>query len=112
MSVSQALAEWKRVAPSLDQLGLMKDEDRAIFTTYCETWATWVAARHRIRAEGLTIVNPTTGHVGTHPAVHVAASAARDLLKFASQFGLTPLAEVSLGKPPRPDVGDDDPFGA
>jgi phage terminase small subunit len=68
------------------------------------TWATFIAARHRIRAEGLTLVNPTTGHVGTHPAVHVAASAARDLLKFASQFGLTPLAEVCLGKPPVSDT--------
>jgi phage terminase small subunit len=32
----EALAEWQRVAPSLDALGLIKDEDRAVFSTYCE----------------------------------------------------------------------------
>lgn len=106
----EALAEWERVVPTLDQLGLIKAEDRALFSAYCETWSTWVAARKRIRAEGLTLTNPTSGHVSTNPAVQVAASAARDLLKLATQFGLTPLAEAGLGAPPTSDADEFDAF--
>jgi phage terminase small subunit len=38
--------------------------------------------------------------------------AGRDLLRYTQEFGLTPAAELNLGKPPRSDVDVNDPFGA
>ena len=68
--------------------------------------------RGRVRAEGLTIVNPKTLMEHKNPALTALEVAGRDLLRHTQEFGLTPAAELNLGKPPRPDAGDHDPFGA
>jgi phage terminase small subunit len=62
--------------------------------------------------QGIVLLNPETGHAHKNPLLAAAEVAGRDLLRFASHFGLTPVAEVSLGKPLAPDSDDDDPFGS
>ena len=47
-----------------------------------------------------------------NPALTALEVAGRDLLRYTQEFGLTPAAELNLAKPPRPDAGDHDPFGA
>ena len=47
------------------------------------------------REQGIVLLNPETGHAHKNPLL--AAVADRDLLRFASHFGLKPVAEVSLG---------------
>ena len=91
---------------------MIKIQDGLMLTALCESWATYVAALARVRAEGLTIVNPKTPMEHKNPALTALEVAGRDLLRLGSQFGLTPVAEVSLAKPARRDAGDDDPFGA
>lgn len=68
---AEALAEWRRVAPTLERLDLLKPEDRALLSAYCETWSVYVAAVQRVRAEGLTITSPKSGVVHRNPAVTV-----------------------------------------
>lgn len=96
----EAAAEWRRVVPGLTRLDLLKEEDRAVLTAYCETWSVFVAATRTLRREGLTI----EARQGTlpHPAVGIARNAGRELRAFATHFGLSPAAEMALGK-----VGDD-----
>jgi len=106
----EAAALWARVAPSLERLDLIKDEDAESFAAYCTAWSRFVAAVKTYQREGLTATNPSSGRISTHPAVHVAMAAGRNLLRYAQEFGLTPAAELNLGKPPRPDVDIDDPF--
>jgi P27 family predicted phage terminase small subunit len=108
---AEALKVWTRVAPSLDRLDLLKDEDREAFAAYCTAWARFVDAVGTYQAEGLTIAMPPSGRVVAHPAVRVAESAGRDLLRFAQEFGLTPSAEINLAKPAKPVSSDDDKFG-
>jgi P27 family predicted phage terminase small subunit len=107
-----ARAAWEAIAPELEALGLLRIQDGLMFTALCESWATYVAALARVRAEGLTIVNPKTLMEQKNPALTALEVAGRDLLRYTQEFGLTPAAELNLGKPPRPDAGDDDPFGA
>ena len=64
------------------------------------------------REQGIVLLNPETGHAHKNPLLAAAEVAGRDLLRFASHFGLTPVAEVSLRKPLTPDSDDDDPFGS
>lgn len=92
----EAAAEWRRVVPGLQRLDLLKEEDRAVLTAYCETWATFVDASRVVRREGLTI----DAKQGTlpHPAVGIARNAGRELRAFANHFGLSPAAEMALGK--------------
>ena len=56
------------------------------------------------------MLNPETGHAHKNPLLTAAEVAGRDLLRFAAQFGLTPVAEVNLAKPPIPDSDDANPF--
>lgn len=80
---AEALAEWRRVAPTLERLDLLKPEDRALLSAYCETWSVYVAAVQRVRAEGLTITSPKSGVVHRNPAVTVAETARMHLLRLA-----------------------------
>ncbi len=96
----EASAEWRRVVPGLQRLDLLKEEDRATLAAYCETWATFVAATRTVHREGLTI-DAKQGTLA-HPAVGIARNAGRELRSFANHFGLSPSAEMALGK-----VGDD-----
>lgn len=104
----EAAAEWKRVAPGLQRLDLLKPEDRATLAAYCETWATFVTATRLVHAEGLTI----EAKQGTlaHPAVGIARNAGRELRAFAGQFGLSPVAEMALGRVGDDGAEDENPF--
>ncbi|WP_178031407.1 phage terminase small subunit P27 family [Mycobacterium xenopi] len=101
---------WQRVAPALDRLDLLKPEDREVFVAYCVAWSRFVSAVQTYQAEGMTVTNKRSGRVALHPAVTAAQQASRDLLRFAQDFGLTPAAELNLGKKPAGDDSESDPF--
>ena len=101
---------WEATAPTLEALNLIKPEDGPVFEAYCESWATYREALARVRAEGLTMTNPKTGMAHKNPALVVVETAGMQLLRYAQQFGLTPVSELALGKPPIPDTDDDDPY--
>jgi P27 family predicted phage terminase small subunit len=92
----EARAEWRRVVPSLEALDILKPQDRAALSVYCECWSTFVAAVRQYRAEGMTLTNPDSGRIHTHPAVSIANAAARQFLRYAQEFGLTASAEHRL----------------
>ena len=97
--------------PELDRLDLIKPEDAGILVAYCLAWSRLVSAEAIIQTEGLTATNPQTGGRAVHPAVYVVQAASRDLLRLGSHFGLTPVSEVNLGTPAKPDSDDDaNPF--
>lgn len=104
----EALAEWERVVPGLTRLDLLKPEDRAALAAYCESWSTFVSATDRVAAEGLTI----EAKQGTlpHPAVGIARAAGRELRAWAAHFGLSPAAEIGLGRTTDPAGEQDNPF--
>jgi P27 family predicted phage terminase small subunit len=105
-----ALAEWQRVVPTLESLGLVKAEDAPMLVSYCLTWQTVVDMSAIIRAEGYTESNPSGRRVA-HPAVLMRASAMRDLRPLAAHFGLSPWSESNLAAAAVPD-DEDDPFAA
>ncbi|TYP82061.1 phage terminase small subunit P27 family [Blastococcus xanthinilyticus] len=104
----EAAAEWRRVVPGLQRLDLLKEEDRAILTAYCTTWSIFVEATRTVKREGLTI----EAKQGTlpHPAVGIARNAGRELRAFANLFGLSPAAEMALGKVTGDGEEDENPF--
>ena len=108
----EARALWDRIAPGLERLDLLKPEDFTAFTAYCETWATYVEAVQRLRCEGLTVTHAKTGMVHKNPTLTAVEQAGAQCLRFAVEFGLTPVAEISLARPPRQASDADDPFAA
>jgi P27 family predicted phage terminase small subunit len=121
---NEARAEWRRVVPELERLGLAAKVDRAALAAYCETWATFVAAEQTIHKHGIITMrvteitaedadgNPIEIHVTPtkNPAVIIARDAAAQVRAFCSEFGLTPSARTRLQTPEAED--GDDGFGA
>src|SRR5262245_6267996 len=103
----EAKAEWRRVAPELTRLDLVKAEDRAALATYCETWSQFVEATRYVHEHGLTF-EARQGTIA-RPEVAIARTAGRELRAWCKEFGLTPAAENSLAFE-EPDGGDGDAF--
>jgi len=112
----EAAAEWRRVVPGLTRLDLLKPEDRAVLSAYCETWSVYVAATRLVNEQGVMSEAVTVRPDGSesrrpmaNPAVAIARNAGRELRGFAAQFGLTPSTEQALAR--GADDGDEDnPF--
>lgn len=104
----EAAAEWARVVPGLTRLDILKEEDRATLAAYCETWASFVSATQTVAREGMTI----EARQGTlaHPAVGIARNAGKELRAFAGQFGLSPVAEMALGRVEDDGAEEANPF--
>jgi P27 family predicted phage terminase small subunit len=92
-----AREQWELCAPSLEQLDLLKPEDQATFTAFCEAWATYALAIQKVRASSLTLVTDK-GYEYKNPMLSIAEAASRDLLRLAREFGLTAAAEQLVGK--------------
>lgn len=106
----EAKAEWKRITPELDELGLLAKMDRAILALYCTWWSRWCdlnrqLARDTSRNDGLVV----TGHHGVrvkHPAWSMFKDATEQTVRLAKELGITPLTRLRMDLPS--PVGDDD----
>jgi len=95
--------EWRRVAPSLHVLGLLSTLDVMPLAAYCLGYQRWRQAEERLgelaveepESRGL-LVKVREGHARRSPLVQIAASAAADMLRFASEFGMTPAARARI----------------
>jgi P27 family predicted phage terminase small subunit len=97
-----AIEEWRRVAPELHVLGLLTPLDHAAFGAYCHAYAQWRTAVELLQrmaatdpARGLLI--KTAVGERRNPLVKIAVDAATNMLQFAREFGLTPVARARLG---------------
>lgn len=104
--VGEALAEWGRIVPELDRLGLLTVVDRAYLVAYCEAWATFDAARQAIAEYGPLVAGRDGGMV-KNPAAQIMKDAADMMLKFGSRFGLSPADRTRLHVPVEADEGPD-----
>lgn len=94
----RALAEWNRVAPELLRLQLLTMVDLPALAGYCSAYARAVDAEAVIAAEGPVLETPQ-GFKQARPEVSIARSAWEHVRKFASEFGLTPVARGRLDVP-------------
>jgi len=99
-----AAVEWKRLAPSLTLRGVLTDWDRSIFTSYCQAWSTYSQAQTQLnklakdpKTFGGLVMTTSAGNQIQHPLVGIRNTAQRDMLRFATELGLTPVARVRVG---------------
>lgn len=115
-----ARAEWDRVVPGLVALDILKPEDRAVLTAYCETWALFKLATRKVYEDGETIEHTTYSHGPqgrttrtseiVNPFIAVMRASGKELRGFAAQFGLTPSSETALGGRDSGGGDDENPF--
>lgn len=84
-----ARAEWNRMAPLLEAMGLISEEDRSAFAMYCQHYGRHVKAEYMIRKHG-EIEKTTNGNIIQSPWVSISNTASREAHKLLSAFGMTP----------------------
>jgi P27 family predicted phage terminase small subunit len=98
-----AADEWWRVAPELHALKLLSALDVMLLATYCQAYAHWRTAEEKLRemaardpvTSGL-LVKTASGDAAQNPLVGIARRAAADMVRYASEFGMSPAARARI----------------
>lgn len=97
----EAQAEWQRLAPMLERLGVLTETDVGALTAYCEAWATWKNATQKLREFGLVIKHPTVGKLPVvSPYVKIADNALTQMRGLLVEFGMTPSSRSRIHTTP------------
>ena len=103
---AEAKAEWARVAPELELLGLLTKVDTSALAAYCMAWARWKLAEQALAdGKGLTFVTEG-GYSAQRPEIGIANKAMADIRAFCKEFGLTPSARGRMSVPGKEEPTD------
>jgi P27 family predicted phage terminase small subunit len=89
----EAEAEWQRIVPELEAMGLLTTVDRGVLIRYCQAWADWVTANEKLAASGMLIRGRRDALV-RNPLWLLRNDAEAVLSDLGKQLGLTPAARL------------------
>ena len=92
---AEAKKEWKRLAPSLEAVGVLTTADITAFAGYCQAYARWREAEEFLSQHG-TIFKTPSGYVQQVPQVSIAMQNLKIMQSFCAEFGLTPASRARL----------------
>ncbi len=100
-----AADEWYRVCEELYRLKLLTSVDINPLAAYCQSYCIWRTAVETLKTiserdpqtKGL-LIKSATGTILQNPLVLTARQAANDMVRHASEFGLTPVARTRLNQ--------------
>jgi len=104
----EARAEWRRIVPDLDRLGVLSTLDRGALSTYCSAWAQFVKAERLLQDEDLVAERRAGNGPAKHPAWQVWREAATTVAALAKELFITPSSRLRSVKP---EVDDDEGDG-
>ena len=104
-----AREEWRRVIVEAHRLRLVTPLDVQIFAAYCDAYSRWRTAAETIASMAERdpvmrgqIVKTQSGGAAANPLVWISSSAAKSMLSFANELGLTPVARSRITEGPLP----------
>ena len=97
-----AREEWDRIAEGLNVMGILRNVDQNTLAAYCTSYSRWRLAEEELNK--LKIESPLKGlimktqknNIIQQPLIGIANKAAADMMRYASEFGLTPSARAAL----------------
>ncbi|MGF6986534.1 P27 family predicted phage terminase small subunit [Paraburkholderia atlantica] len=102
-----AIDEWRYITPELDAIGLLTSIDGATLAAYCMCVSRWRQAEEAIqrmkKRDQLTsalMIKTTNGNAIQNPLIGVANRAMLMAIRFASEFGMSPVARARLAALP------------
>ena len=95
---TEAKAEWRRVVPELNRLGVLATIDRAVLSTYCAAWSRFATLERVLQDEGLT-VHDSRGDQRKHPSWQQWREAATVVATVGRELMLTPASRLRAVKP-------------
>lgn len=109
-----ARKEWHRMAPFLEQLGLLTQIDRAALAAYCQAYGRWIEAEKKLKDLSLMsadkmayLYKTTNGNLIISPLLTIANKSMDQMHKFLIEFGMTPAARTRINTEP---PGSQDPL--
>lgn len=106
----EAKKEWKRMAKTLETIGVLTEVDKSAFAGYCQAYARWKEAEEFLSKHG-TIFKTPSGYIQQVPQVSIAQTYLKVMKDFCSEFGLTPAARTRIQVEPL-HTEEDDPMEA
>ncbi|MDB5507108.1 MAG: Terminase [Devosia sp.] len=97
-----AKVEWRRLAPSLFQRGIIGEADRASLAAYCQAYGRWVEAERKLAETPLLIKLPS-GYIQQSPWLTIANKQLEIMAKFMSELGLSPVSRTRVAI--KPSIG-------
>ena len=91
----EAKKEWRRLARSLNQMGVLSAIDRTAFAAYCQSFARWKEAQEHVNLEG-SVYETDGGMKRPNPWIAISNTEQRLMLQAASEFGLTPASRSRI----------------
>ncbi len=95
----EARAEWFRMAPVLEEMGVLTPADRAALAAYCTAYSRWVTAERQVQRLGTIVKSPLKNFPMKSPYLTVADQALETMRKFMVEFGLTPSSRSRIRVP-------------
>jgi P27 family predicted phage terminase small subunit len=112
-----AADEWRRVVVELYRLRLLTVVDINSLAAYCQSYKTWREATEimtELAARGAPmkalVLKNRKGEVTKNPLNGVARDAAREMVRFASEFGFSPAARARIAAGPYGETRQTDKF--
>lgn len=90
-----AKAEWKRLARTLNETGLLTGIDRAALATYCQAYGRWVEAERKL-SETPPLLKTPAGYVQASPWIAIANKQIELMTRLMAELGLSPAARSRL----------------
>ena len=104
-------AEWKRLAQSLNRIGLLSQIDRGALAAYCQAYGRWVEAERKLKETPVLLKTPA-GYVQQSPWLSIANKQLELMARYMAELGLTPTSRsrlaVQIDARPKPWEFDDD----
>jgi P27 family predicted phage terminase small subunit len=95
--------EWHRIAGDLHRIGLLTVVDTMPLAAYCQSVARWQQAEALLGAmaerdpvTGALLIRTSAGSPMQNPLLRVAVGAADAMLRYATEFGLSPAARARV----------------
>ena len=83
--------EWRRLAKTLHEMGILTSADRGALAAYCQAWGRWVEAEEQLAKTPMLIKTPS-GYVQQSPWLSVSNKQLELMARYMSELGLTPSA--------------------
>lgn len=106
--------EWDRIASGLNAMGVLYAIDQQVLAAYCSAYSRWRSAEEALqervaKADGnklaALIDRTANGTVIQNPLIGIANKAAGDMVRYAGEFGLSPVARARLAIDPKKQPG-------
>jgi P27 family predicted phage terminase small subunit len=99
-------AEWDRIVPKLEAMGVLSSIDESSLNQYCMTYSRWRKAQIMIGRSGM-VLKSQRGGLRVSPFVQIAIKAEEAMARFHADFGCTPSSRSRLSVNP---LTQDDPL--